>query len=412
LVRLVAVMVAGWVPVMTGTTQTLAFRMRDVADGAPWAASYSVVTAVGWLASIVALVAAGLLHDRGTRTATASAAAPTPMWLRAVPVVLLAAAALVATADGTAGVAAGWILLQLPSAALVTVASARLAAVTPPGRRWLAAVVTGSGPGLGLALGSALVAVTGPAPLPSVLLPAAVATALTLPALRRGDLASEPVAVAPTAGAARTARRGLALLLVAVALVDGGLATGLVYAVPAVDRALAVPFDVVSALTSRLVLLATLLTLLGNVLGGALARFRGGATAGFTLSALSLGAATLLLAGAGSEVELTLAFAVAGLAAGVSNGTTFALYLDTAVDSGSHGSGLGWLNAVPTIPFVLVPAIAAPLLRSDPVAGVGTVLVIGAVACAASALLAVTAGARTWRRAADLARLSAPAPRS
>lgn len=426
--RLVAVLVAGWLPVMTGTTQTLALRMRDVGDPSSWAAEYSVVTAVGWLVSIVALVAAGVVHDRAVRRAVAatpggadgapvSPTAPLPRWIAAAPVLLVAAAAVVATADGVAGVALGWLALQVPTAALVTVAAARLADATPPGRRWAAAALTGSGPGLGLALGSAVVAVTGPTALPSVLLPALLAAGLVVPALRRGDLAARPAPSPAPAAAARTARRGLVVLLVAVALADGGLSTGLIYAVPAVERALALPLTEVAALTSRLVLLATLLTLVGNLAGGALARWRGGATVGFVASAAALAAALALLVTTRTGSGLAAAFAVAGLAAGVSNGTTFALYLDTAVDGGAHGRGLGWLNAVPTVPFVLVPALAAPLLRGDVDAGIGTVLRGGAVAAGAAALLAATAGRRIWRRAAAAATVAGPlsappAPRS
>ncbi len=417
--RLVAVIVAGWMPVMTGTTQTLAFRIRAVAGPDGWAATYSLVSSAGWLVSIFALVAAGVLHDRGVRRAAtddrpdpAGVRAPQPVWVRASPVLLVAAAAVVTLGRDVATVAAGWLVMQVPAAALVTVAGARLADVTPPGRRWATAALTGSGPGLGLAVGSALVAAAGAATVPSVLAPALLSAALVFPALRRGELAPRPDTdpAPPTTG--RTALRSLVVLLVAVALVDTGLSTGLIYAVPAVDRALDIPFADVSVLTSRLVLLATLLTLLGNVLGGALARLRGGATAGFALSAAALGAALVLLGTTTTTTGLGVAFGIAGLAAGVSNGTTFAIYLETSVDRATHGSGLGWLNAVPTVPFVLVPAAAAPVLRDDVAAGVGRVLTGGAAASAAAMLLAVTVGVRWWARAATAASRSAPGPRS
>ena len=192
MVRLIAAIVAGWLTVMTGTTQTLAVRVRDVVVGPGWEATYAAIAAGGWVVSIGALVLAGLWHDRALHRPLSAERGTDLALLRSLPLLLVAAALGLAVAASVTGVALAWFALQVPAAMLITVASARLATQVPPGRRWLAAALTGASPGMSLALGSATVVLAGPGTPTAVVAPAVLAAVLAAPALWRRPRGSTP----------------------------------------------------------------------------------------------------------------------------------------------------------------------------------------------------------------------------
>jgi len=391
--------VGAWVPVMTGASQYLAFRTRDIVDATGWTATYSALSSAGWGVSIAALVVLGLLSDRSVRTRQGrSRLGALPLW-----VLLLAVAGMfIALADDLPALVVGWLLLQVPAAAVIVTASADSADRAGASGRWLVAGMLGSAPGAALLLGSAIVTVTGPTPRSSVLLPLALGVALTLPAHRRRWAAPVPhiVPVTPSSRSdpspsegkgPRPGRRlaiGMALpVLAAVALVDSGVGVALVYAVPLFERALTLPFAESARLASLALLLATVVSIPAGLLGGRLSRGRRGAIAAFSVTATLLAAALLLLIHVRTSTALISLFVAAGVTVGVSNGSTFGIQLLATPSATAHALRLGLVNAIQTVPYVLLPAIAPVLLRADPVGGLATLLRLAAVCCAAAASL-------------------------
>lgn len=113
LVAAVAAVLGGWLIVMPGAVLTLALRLGEFGEVTN-TTDYPVILALGWLALIVSLIANGKLSDALLKRYSTRRY----LLLIAMPILVVAALLLMpATTPEVLG--AGWILMQLPAAAII-----------------------------------------------------------------------------------------------------------------------------------------------------------------------------------------------------------------------------------------------------------------------------------------------------
>jgi len=411
--RCTIALTGAWLPIVFSSSVLLPQHVEAIVRGPSWSASYAAVSATGWLSVIVGLTVSGHLQDTG-RLARAGRSGKN--W--AVPLIaisVLVAGSTLALTTSLPVLAVVWVATLLPAAAGVTLLAARAAdcGASTVG----AASAIGSAPLLAVFLGSAIVTVapvTGTGRFPLI---AVVATGLMLLDTRSSDRSSVPAAV-PPAPAPRAEPATLAStlppplppvtdpvvrgsisrhrrLLAAVALVDTATVTLTFTIVPLVFL---LPRDDVAAPGSyaeRLVLLATVCSVAAVWLAPRLRGLRTHPRALFVLSGL-LAAGALATAPFASATTLLVVALAAGSAVGASNAATFGLFLSDPASTERRATGLGLLNAMPSLPAALVPIAATLLLRWSPTTGL-TVLMLASASAAVVGSFVIVAGRRPAR---------------
>jgi len=414
LARSTVALAGAWLPIVFSSAVLLPQQVESLVRTPAWSATYAAVSALGWSSVIVGLTLSGHLQDSGRLGRSGPDGDRWTLPLLGL-LVLLAGSAL-SLATSVPVLAALWVATLLPAAVLVTLLAARAAAcgAGPVG----AASAIGCAPLLAVFLGSAVVTaapVTGADRFPMI---AALATGLLLlgatvpgPSGARADAsptrsvtASQPFSRATdlppplpsiTDPAVRGSMRRHRRLLASVALVDTATVTFTFTIVPLVFL---LPIQDASAQGSyaeRLVLLATLCSLTAVWFAPRLKGLRTRPRALFVLSGMIAASALALAPFADRQALLGVAL-VAGMAVGASNAATFALFLTDPASSERRATGLGLLNAMPSLPAALIPFAATLLLRWSPTIGL-RVLMLGAAGAAAVgsfSILAVRSPAR------------------
>jgi hypothetical protein len=379
-----------WLPSVFSSAVLLPQQVEALVGGPGWAAGYASVSAVGWLAVVAALTTSGRLQDAGRIGA--------PGDRRTLPVLAaltLVAGVLIAQADSLGMLAVVWVLGLVPSAAAITLLAARLAADRDPGTAPSVVAVSsaiGAAPLIALLVGSVLIQV---APVTgsdrSVLVGAVAAALMLLGSGRHGAVArSDDVATVPLPPlddpVVRTSVRRHVRLLAGVALVDTGTVTLTFVIVPLVfllPRA-AVPDP--GGYAELLVLGATVGALVAVWVSPLLPGLRAAPRRLFLGSGVVVAVALAAAPFAGPGLLAVLAGA-AGIAVGASNAATFGVFLSDPSSRERRATGLGLLNAMPSIPAVAVPLLAAPLLRAAPTSGLTVVMLVAAVLAAAGSFV-------------------------
>jgi MFS family permease len=394
LARRVIALSGAWLPIGFTSAVLLPQRVEQLADAATWTVIYASLSALGWAAAVVGLVASGWLRDRRARRAAQAGVAlrGTRRASVGVAAALIPIGLALSWAPDLATLGVLWVVSQLLAAFAVTALAADVADTTP--RPLVAAAAIGVSPILSLFLGaivgSALSVTLGLAVAPRFALIAGVAVALLLLAPRPEDTLDAHLSpLAEIAPVDRTTVR----LLAAVALVDTGTVTATFAIVPLVLR---LPSGQVSGATTITDLLLLIATVAAGAAAIAAARWRRGPSTLFALTALLLMA--MLVTATIRDLRALLAVAVvAGVAIGASNMATFGVFLTERPTAAGRATGLGLLNAVPSLPAVLVPTVALVLLRARPEAGLDLLLLGAAVLVLAGALLMAPVGRRGVR---------------
>jgi hypothetical protein len=403
-----------WLPSIFGSAVLLPQQVEVLVGTPRWSAAYAAVSAAGWLTVALGLTLSGRLQDTGRIGG--------PGDRRTLPVLVLltlVTGALLPTADTVPMLAVLWVAAMLPPAFAVTLLAARVARPHAPdvGVGVVAAAsAIGAAPLLAMLVGSVvnlLAPVTGAG---RSLLIAAVAAALLLlgaagrdvaeplgaasaPASASASALSEPMpSPAPlppplpplTDPVVRSSVRAHARLLAGVALVDTGTVT-LTFAI--VPLVFLLPRAVVpdpGGYAELLVLGAAVGALLAVWIAPRLPGLRAAPRRLFLWSGLVV--AVVLVVGPFVGPGLLAVVAVgAGLAVGASNAATFGVFLTDPASRERRATGLGLLNAMPSLPAVAVPLAAAPLLRSAPASGLTVVMLAAAALATAGALVVSTA---------------------
>ena len=331
--------------------QTVAVRMEQIAAGDEWLAAYSLLIAGGWATSLLALPSAGRLSDRLAQRGVGRRA------VAAVGAVgMVAAAYLLMLAPTIPWFALAWLCAQIPSALVVAASSARLADTATPSTRGWAAGAAGVAPTAALLIGATTVLVLQQSLALSILVPALVGLVLVIPSL----LVETPLH-RPHAGSAATAGsvRRIRWLLLTIVFAFCGVAAGRIYVIPLLQSITDDETPHILALASTAVILATLAAAAASVAVGRVVRLPQRAPTAFVVLAI---AGALPLLGLAFARTIPVVFACALLLGGVVGGlnaATHGLYLHRYAPDGEHGQDLGLIAAAETVPYVIVPLLAA-----------------------------------------------------
>lgn len=414
LARCTTALAGAWLPIVFSSSVLLPQHVESIVGTPAWSSTYAAVSAIGWLSVIIGLTLSGHLQDTGRLGRSGRVG---DRWI--VPLlgslILLTGSAL-SMATSVPVLAVLWVATLLPAAVSVTLLAARAADCGTSSLG--AASAIGSAPLLAVFLGSAVVTaapITGADrfPLIAVIAAGLLLLGATVPGPSGREADAAPVRrAAVSRRAARTTElppplpsladpvvrgsmRRHRRLLTSVALVDTATVTLTFTIVPLVFL---LPREDVAAPGSyaeRLVLLATICSLTAVWFAPRLKGLRTRPRALFVLAGLLAASALAFAPFAGPEALLIVAL-VAGIAIGASNAATFALFLSDPASSERRATGLGLLNAMPSLPAALVPIAATPLLRWSPSAGL-MVLMLTAASAATVGSFAIVSGRRSAR---------------
>jgi len=383
-----------WLPTVFTSTVLLPQQIASLVGTPRWTAEYAMVSAAGWIAVTFALTFSGRLRDTGRIDGSDDRRT-----LPALALVTLVAGGLLPIAGSVLMLGVLWVTAVLAPAFAVTLLAARVAdrhAASSGPSVVAPASAIGAAPLIAMLVGSVVILVvpiSGPG---RSTLVAAVAAALILVGSGErvaGTSASGPAGESlpsplPPLGdpVVRSNIRRHARLLIGVALVDTGTVTLTFAIVPLVfllPRA-AVPEP--GGYAELLVLAAAVCALMSVWAAPHLPGLRAAPRRLFLVAGLVVALALVVgpFVGPGPLAAVAVG---AGLAVGASNAATFGVFLTDRSSLEWRATGLGLLNAAPSLPAVAVPLIAAPLLRSAPASGLSVVMFAAAALSAAGALI-------------------------
>lgn len=384
----------GWLAVMAPAVVTIALRLREF-DPSGLPSTYALILALGWLTMIIALLAAGVIGDAvhrrlSTRTPLARIGVP----LTAVGGVLLA------IAPSPVWLAVVWAGVQVPSAIVITTALAEGGQEVSLRRRGLTSGLVGAAPIIALLVGGITVRVLIDSLAWAFILPAVVGALVAAPLMLTGPGSApaemtEGDGIISVDGTQTSASAlwlafltGSFLLAWATATTNGFLVTFVQYIVD-------VASDDVADLSSSAVIIASLLAIVASITGGLLTAKRGNSVRLWTVAAALCALALSILLAAPTSRMFLVAACVFGIAFGAANGAEWSVVLSVRNRRERWGRDFGILTAVTSAPFVLVPALATVVLRTDAEDGVRLLFTL---ACIFSGLATIVVGAVSVKR--------------
>lgn len=384
----------GWLAVMAPAVVTIALRLREF-DPSGLPSTYALILALGWLTMIIALLAAGVIGDGvhrrlSTRTPLARIGVP----LTAVGGVLLA------IAPSPVWLAVVWAGVQVPSAIVITTALAEGGQEVSLRRRGLTSGLVGAAPIIALLVGGITVRVLIDSLAWAFILPAVVGALVAAPLMLTGPGSApaemtEGDGIISVHGTQTSASAlwlafltGSFLLAWATATTNGFLVTFVQYIVD-------VASDDVADLSSSAVIIASILAIVASITGGLLTAKRGNSVRLWTVAAALCALALSILLAAPTSRMFLVAACVFGIAFGAANGAEWSVVLSVRNRRERWGRDFGILTAVTSAPFVLVPALATVVLRTDAEDGVRLLFTL---ACIFSGLATIVVGAVSVKR--------------
>ena len=384
----------GWLVVMPASVLTIALRMREFdATGLP--SFYSLTLALGWLTLIVSLLAFGAIGDRSRRRSGSRTAV-----VRIGALGIAVSGVLVALAPSPAALLAAWVLVQLPVAAVLSNALAQCGEVVPLNRQGIASGAIGAASIIALFAGSVLVNITASTLTVAFLIPALLGAALVVPLAfgnpdKTGD-DSKPVPDAPASpGSYKLLVSAWVLFTVASLLLSWATSTTNGFIVLLVERIALVGAGSVASISASLISIATLCAIIGSLVIGPLARTRRSASLTWVVAAVACGAALAILMTWNTTAGLFLAAIVFGTAFGLANGVELSIVLSLRRGSPSLGRDMGLFTSATTLPYVLVPALAAIVLADSVAVGLRLLFWLACLMAFAAAALTFVMRMRT-----------------
>lgn len=375
----------GWLAITAPGVVTIALRLQEF-DSSGLPATYALTLGLGWLTLIVALISSGTLGDVVQRRMSTRA----PLARIGVPLIAVGGV-LLAVAPSPGALALTWVLVQVPSAMVITSALAEGGGVTSPARRGLTSGLVGAAPIVALLLGTIAVRVLSGSLTWAFVLPAIVGALLATPLMSVGPrhAAANVNDQEPDVGAARShySSTGIWLALLSgsfllswsTATTNGFIVTFVQYIVDLVSTD-------VADLASLAAIIASALAVASSISAGTYtANARWMIRLWIASAALcSLALAVLVVAPVPSIVLIVAA--CFGIAFGAANGLELSLVVVLRARRARLGRDFGLLTAFTSVPFILVPALATLVLRVDATNGVRLLFML---ACASSVLAAL-----------------------
>ena len=384
----------GWLVVMPASVLTIALRMREF-DPTGLPSFYSLTLALGWLTLIVSLLAFGALGDRrrlrsGSRTAV----------VRVGGLGIAVSGVLVALAPSPAALLAAWVLVQLPVAAVLSNALAQCGEVVPLNRQGIASGAIGAASIIALFAGSILVNITASTLTFAFVIPALLGAVLVAPlAFGTPGTPVNGSKLSPHEAASSDSYKLLVsawvLFTVASLLLSWATSTTNGFIVLLVERIALVAAGSVASISASLISIATLCAIIGSLVIGPLARTRRSASLTWVVAAVACGAALAILMTWNTTAGLFLAAIVFGTAFGLANGVELSIVLSLRRGSPSLGRDMGLFTSATTLPYVLVPALAALVLADSVTAGLRLLFWLACLMAFAAAALTFVMRMRT-----------------
>nr|KOY49428.1 MFS transporter [Gordonia sp. NB41Y] len=357
-------------------------QSRDIADdaGIGKESLLATVTGVGALVSMIANPLWGLLSDR-TRS----------RWGRRIPVAVagtvvgVAGLLVLSSAHGLAAMVAGWALVQAGFNGPFAAFTALIADQVPEDERGLVGSMFGVGQIVGVVLGTVAATVVGPGPLGYVALAvAAPALISAVIVVQLGNPRTES-ARGPSSAGGWTFRltRDFAwawAMRCAMNMVNAIVMLYLFYYLSD-EVGIADPAGQVLLVTVVNVLLSAAAAAVGGIWSDRIARRRSFVIAG----AVGVGLGTAVLGGFATWSTTIVAAVLVGLGWGLYLAVDIAIVTATLPDDESAATMLGVANIASSLPQVLAPLIAAPVVTSalgyPGFYGLGVVAAVIAVVC-------------------------------
>ncbi len=394
----VLAVLGGWLLVLPSSALVIALRMRQLGESAD-ATFYSLTIGLGWLLLVAALIGFGRLSDqllvgRGSRRLLVVLALP----------VALAAGLWLALASSPVSLLLAWLLMQVPAAAIVAASMAIAGDVLPVNGRGLASGLVGASPIVTLLVGAFIVGRFADSLWLVFALLSALGIVLCLP-LALGQSESDLRASTPAnrdrripAPAVRWWATAWAVFLVADFLLSWTSSTTNGYVVLFVDYATHVPNADVGSVATGVVTIATVVAIAMSVLGGLLSRGRTSSAAVFALATIGVGASIAVLIAGDGLGSLYAGGILYGAGFGLANGAELALALSLRHAPDRLGRDLGVLSAVTSMPYILVPLVAAILLTAGEEAGLRRLFVSASALAFVGGVLALGIAVTNRRR--------------
>jgi len=374
-----AAIAGGWVPLSIAAGQSVALRTDDLSAST---AGYSLIVAGGWAVSMISLPLMGHVGD-----VAVSRGLDRRLLVLIGGMTMLACFALLGAVNSIPIFALVWLLAQILTSLIVTSASSRLANEVPANLRGWASTAAGVAPVIAITIGAATTLILSEVSSLLFFAPAIVGFALLIP-----SLCLRPLPLAPDSSAEGATRTSARLypwtLLIAIALAFSGLAVGRIYLVPLIESVSDGLSDSdVTALASTTLLVATAGAILGTIVAGWLMRQANRALAAFGWFTLASAIPLALLALASSVGQVIGIGLLLGLVIGAINAAAYGIYLHRYAHRFDSGRILGLIVGAETLPYVIVPLLAAATQATAEAGLISALFAMGAVlAIAGSAL--------------------------
>jgi MFS family permease len=379
---------AGWLIVMPNTVLTLALCV-DKITGTSGSPAYSLILGAGWLSLILALEFMGRWSDKlfvstGTRSKL--------IWFGIVGTLALGAAFMFA--NSLMACAIIWCALQIPAAAIVSTCLALSAHSGDSPRQGLASGLVGGAPVLSVLVGSLLLTVVTLEPRAMLLATCVAGAVIAIPVALQGhteggsQIANSEHSHLLEADDSKPSSRNWRIFLIAAFLLSCSTSATNGYIIAYARNILNLDSTAAASLAAYMVLIAATASIAIGVAIGHYVRKAHRIILTYAFAALVTGFSIVLFIARPSSSVALLSALFFGLGFGAANGLEISIFKLNHKGSTNAGKYLSTFTSVTTAPFVLVPAMAAVLMRDGDTSGINQLWSFGA-ACAVAAAATV-----------------------
>jgi MFS family permease len=368
---------AGWIIVMPATVLNLALRVDEI-DSGHGNTNYSLVLSAGWVSLIVSLFLMGKIGDLVFEK---SGSRSTVIGFGILGSALLGFA--LSQANTTITLALAWCLIQFPAAALITSSLALASQHASESKQGLSSGLAGGAPVLALFIGTLVTSAAGPAPANAFLFTSILGAIFAIPLLmirkapvkssaslylNRGDLWD-------TANSQKFWNRFLLAAFLLSCTTSSANGFLLVFA----SDVLGLDSIAASDLVTTMVLVASLSSIVSGVIAGKFLISKKHVILAYSFAAILVGASIGVLILFPSEALVFVAGLIFGVGFGTANGLELTMFMKNQNDPNQAGRALGLFTSATTAPYVLIPLVAAFLLRNEGSTGITQLWLGGSV---------------------------------
>lgn len=377
-------LIGAWLSIFTPAVLSLSLRMREL-DSENFLDTYPVTLAAGWLTLMVSLLVFGSLGDRvaerlGSRLLIA----------RWGVILLIIAGIGLAVAPTNQWITFAWIFLQIPAAMVVSTALAVGGGSASAKQRGVVSGLFGAASIVALLFGSIVITALADRVGVGILVSTLLGAGLAIPLAFIKERPAPPLLQSESSPPENRGQRMMALwivFLVSSFLLSWTTSTANAFIVALIENLSTIDVADVATQASIAVALASIATVISSILSGIVARSPRLAAIHWITGTLVTAASIFFLAFMPQGAALFIAAIAFGIGFGAANGVEVTLALFLRPSGRAVGKNLSLLTSVTTVPYVLVPAVAAFALTSDTSAGLQYLFTVAVITAAIGAAL-------------------------